>query len=64
MQWDNGFRAPVSGKVKRGDSIHFNVPYSSLKVPPATNETERRLVFSLVQDASAWFSNISCAVGN
>jgi hypothetical protein len=63
--WDNGYRVPLNGDIKPGESKVVQVPFQSIHMPgdkPLTNDQHLR--FALVQDGSAWFAEISCVVKN
>lgn len=57
--WDNGYRAQINGIIKAGESKAVSIPLKSI---PSLNDGTKRLRFVLVQDANAWFSEISCVV--
>ncbi|MFP3540073.1 hypothetical protein [Pseudomonas sp. SIMBA_021] len=61
-QWDNGYRAPSNRILRPGESETLTVPLSALKLPSINKGESPQLRFALVQDGSAWFSNVSCTV--
>ncbi|WP_045155472.1 hypothetical protein [Pseudomonas fluorescens] len=61
--WDNGYRVPLTGYIDPGESKTIQISLQSIRLPgdkPLANSQHVR--FALVQDASAWFSEISCVV--
>lgn len=63
LSWDDGFRVSTDAYISRGMSYTIRLPLNTLPLSAEVKGNGPLFAeFAMVQDGSAWFGNISCAV--